>query len=169
MGKPDNDLRKKLEKIEKALMESEGLSVESYRRFQVAQVKIAGLLIEWIESQREKLKEKKKIGVLLGILHRILDLRTQVMEHLSICEQPLGKRPIRILTTTRATRKMVEVYNQIKTDLASFFYHEDSKSLNLPYVSSSQPIAPESKLRELNICLGQLIGHVFGRLYELVL
>ena len=168
---PSDDLKKKLEKIEKALMESEGLSVESYRRFQVAQVKLAGWLIEWIESQRDKLKEKKKIGILLGLLQRITDLRTQAtMEYLPIRESPpLRKlRPLKTLPLINATKKMVEVYGGIRTDLTRFFYHEDSKLLNLPHISS-KPIDPESKLMELNVCLGQLLGHVLGKLYEFVL
>ena len=168
--KESDDLKKKLEKIERALMQGEELSVESYRRFQVAQVKLAGWLIEWIESQRDKLKEKKRIGVLLGYLHRITDLRAQVMkEYLSIRERPLRKlRPLKALPMVHATKKMIEIYQGIKTDLSGFFYREDSKLLNLPYISS-EPIDPESKLLELNICLGQLLGHILGKLYEFVL
>ena len=164
---PDDDLKKKLEKIRKKLMESQELDVEASRRYSVANEKLAGFLIEFIESQRDKLKEKKKVGRLLGILLRINDLRTQVMtEYLYFRIEPLKKlRPLKILPTLQATRKMVEVYNQIRTDLASFFYHEDSKSVNLPHISR-QSIDPESKLIQLNVCLGQLQGLVLGRLYE---
>ena len=169
MAIPDNNLKKKLEKIKKKLMESEELSAEATRRYEVANQKMAGYLIELIESQRDKLKEKRKVGRLLGILLRINDLRTQVMmEYLPIYGQPLEKfRPLKILPTIHATTKMVEVYEQIRTDLASFFYHENSKSLNLPYISSKL-IDPETKLKQLNVCLGQLQGLVLGRLYELV-
>ena len=163
----DDDFKKKLEKIKKKLMESEELNVEASRRYQVANEKLAGWIIEWIESQRDKLKEKRKVGLLLSILLRINDLRTQVMmEYLSIREKPLTKlRPLKILPMIDATNKMVEAYEQIRTDLASFFCHEDSKSLNLPLISSG-PIDPETKLKQLNVCLGQLQGLVLGKLYE---
>ena len=167
MKTPDNDLKKKLEKIKKKLMESEEISTESTRRYQVANQKLAGYLIELIESKRDKLKEKSKLGRLLGIFLRINDLKIQVMmEYLPIQAQSLMKvRPLKILTIVQTTTKMVEVYEQIRTDLASFFYNENSKSLNLPYISSKL-IDPESKLKQLNICLGQLQGLVIGRLYE---
>lgn len=158
--------KKKLEKIEKTLVKGEELSAESYRRFQVAQEKLAGWLIEWIESQRVKLKEKKKIGVLLGILLRILDLRTEVMKaHLSIHEPQISKfHPLKI------TRKMVEVYNSIRTDLSSFLIEEDKKLPSLPSISDrpSELFDPESKLIELYVCLGQLSGYVLGKLYEFI-
>ena len=51
---PDDDFRKKLEKIRKKMMESEELSAESLRRQQVAQEKFYGWLIEWVQSQRER-------------------------------------------------------------------------------------------------------------------
>ena len=167
METSDNDLKKKLNKIKKKLVESQELDVEASRRYSVANEKLAGFLIEFIESQRDKLKEKKKVGQLLGILLRINDLRTQVMtEYLSYRVEPLKKlRPLKTLPMIQATRKMGEVYDQIRTDLASFFYHEDSKSLNLPHITS-RPIDPESKLIQLNVCLGQLQGLVLGRLYQ---
>jgi len=167
METSNNDLKKKLEKVKKKLMESQELDVEASRRYSVANEKLAGFLIEFIESQRDKLKEKKKVGRLLGILLRINDLRTQVMtEYLYFRIDPLEKlRPLKTLPMLQGTRKMVEIYNQIRTDLASFFYHEDSKSVNLPHISR-QPIDPESKLIQLNVCLGQLQGLVLGRLYE---
>lgn len=168
-GTSDEDLKNKLEKIRKKLMDSQELDVEASRRYSVANEKLAGFLIEFIESKRDKLKEKKKVGRLLGILLRINDLRTQVMtEYLYFSMEPLKKiRPRKILPTLQATRKMVEVYNQIRTDLASFVYHEDPKSVNLPYISS-ELVDSESKLIQLNVCLGQLQGLVLGRLYELV-
>ena len=166
---PDDDLKKKLEKIQKTLMESEELNAESLRRYQVAQVKLAGWLIEWIESQREKLKEKKKISVLLSILHRILDLRAQVVsEYFHVREQPLKKlRPLKALPLLQATKIKVEAYGDIRIDLGSYFYREDSQLPHLPHVSLKP--APESNLAELNICLGQLLGHVLGRIYEFVI
>lgn len=167
METSDNDLKKKLEKITKKYVESQELDVEALRRYSVANEKLAGWMIEFIESQRSKLKDKKKVGRLLGILLRINDLRTQVMtEYLTLRVEPLKKiRPLRTFPLLQATRKMIEAYNQIRTDLASFFYHEDSKSTNLPYVTSIS-IDPESKLIQLNVCLGQLQGIVLGRLYE---
>jgi len=164
----DEDLRKKLDKVQKKLVETKELDAEASRRYGVANEKLAGFLIEFIQSQRDKLKEKKKVGQLLGILLRINDLRTQVMtEYLSFYVEPLKKiRPVRILPVIQATRKMTEAYDQIRTDLASFFYQEDSKSIFLPHISSSGLIDPESRLIQLNVCLGQLQGLVLGRLYE---
>ncbi|TET20931.1 hypothetical protein E3J74_01320 [Candidatus Bathyarchaeota archaeon] len=168
METSDDELKKKLDKIRKKLLESQKLDAETSRRYSVANEKMAGYLIELIESQRDKLKDKKRVGKLLGILLRINDLRVQVMtEYLSFRVEPLRKiRPLKALPVLQATSKMVEVYNQIRTDLASFFYNEDSKTINLPFVPSTKPIGPESKLMQLNVCLGQLQGLVLGRLYE---
>lgn len=151
-------------------MKSEELNAESLRRFQVAQVKLAGWLIEWIESQREKLKEKKKISVLLSILHRIVDLRAQVVsEYFHVREQPLTKvRPLKALPLLQATKTMVKAYGNIRIDLSGYFYREDSKMPYLPSISH-KPATPESNLVELNICFGQLLGHVLGRIYEFVI
>ena len=170
METSDNDLKRKLEKIRKKLVERQELDAEASRRYSVANEKLAGFLIEFIESRRDKLKEKKKVGRLLGILLRINDLRAQVItEYLFIQGEPLRAlaklRPLKTLPRIQTTMKMVEVYDHIRTDLASFFYHEDSKSLNLPHITSKL-IDPESKLIQLNFCLGQLQGLVLGRLYE---
>ncbi len=167
---PDDEAKRNLEKIKKKLMKSEELGVEASRRYQVANEKMAGYLIEFIESQRDKLKEKGKLGRLLGILLRISDLRTQVITEV-LREQSLKKLgPLNRLSMIHAihnTDKMVEVYRQIGNDLTNFFYHEDSKSLNLLYLNILS-IEPESKLIQLNVCLGQLQGLVLGRLYEFV-
>lgn len=158
MVTPDDDLKKKLEKIRKKLMESEELSAEASRRFQVANEKLAGYLIESIESQRGKLKETKKIGFLLGILLRISDLRNNVF--IEILQEQEHKNVPRLGLIT----KMKETYEEITNDLSDFV-KEDAKSPILPSLSS-KPLYPIDALLELNLCLGQVEGLVLGRLYE---
>jgi len=158
METSDNDLKKKLEKIRKKLMESEELNVEASRRYQVANEKLAGYLIEFIESQRGKLEEKKKVGRLLGILLRINDLRTQVFFEM-VREIQSKRFPSLVLL-----QNMSEVYEGIISELSDYL-KEDAESPNLPSLSN-EPLLPEDKLQNLNICLGQLQGFVLGKLYQ---
>jgi hypothetical protein len=165
----DDDFTKKLEKIRKKWAESEELSAESFRRQQVTQEKFYGWLIEWIQSQRDKMKEKTRVALLSGILHRITDLRNHVlMEYLSHIQS--GKFEL-LLTEEQESKlkpsvmKMVELYRNIRIDLTELF-KDDPMSRNLPHVPRS--IANMGfKLKELNMCLGQLMGYVFGKMMEL--
>lgn len=166
---PDDDLKKKLEKIRKKWMESEELSAESFRRQQVAQEKLYGWLIEWVQSQRVKMKEKKRVALLSGILQRITDLRNHVlMEYLSHMQS--GKFEL-LLTEEQESKlkpivmKMVELYRNIRIDLTELF-KDDPISRNLPHVPRSIT-SLDFKLKELNMCLGQLMGYVFGKMMEL--
>jgi len=165
----DDCSKKKLEKIRKKWMESEKLSAESFRRQQVAQEKFYGWLIEWVQSQRVKMKEKKRVALLSGILQRITDLRNHVlMEYLSHIqsdkfelllseEQESKLKPV--------VMKMVELYRNIRIDLTELF-KDDPMSRNLPHVPRSMT-SLGFKLKELNMCLGQLMGYVFGKMMEL--
>lgn len=126
MATPDNNLKKKLEKIKKKLMESEELNVETSRRYQVVNEKLAGFLIEYIESQRGKLREKKKVGLLLGILLRINDLRTQVIIAI------LRGMQYKSLTRLHLVKNMKDAYEGIKDELSDYLLKEGGKSPNLP-------------------------------------
>ena len=166
---PDDDSKKKLEKIRKKWMESEELSAESFRRQQVAQEKFCGWLIEWVQSQRVKMKEKKRVALLSGILQRITDLRNHVlMEYLSHMQS--GKFEL-LLTEEQESKlkpivmKMVELYRNIRIDLTKLF-KDDPMSRNLPHVPRSIT-SLDFKLKELNMCLGQITGYVFGKMMEL--
>ena len=166
---PDYDSKKKLEKIRKKWMESEELSAESFRRQQVAQEKLYGWLIEWIQSQRDKMKEKRRVAILSGILQRITDLRNHVlMEYLSHMQS--GKFEL-LLTEEQESKlkpivmKMVELYRNIRIDLTKLF-KDDPMSRNLPHVPRSIT-SLDFKLKELNMCLGQITGYVFGKMMEL--
>jgi len=169
MESSNEDSKRKLDKIRKKWMESQELSAESYRRQQVAQEKFHGWLIEWIQSQRYKMKEKTRVALLSGILHRITDLRNHVlMEYLSHIQS--GKFEL-LLTEEQESKlkpsvmKMVELYRNIRIDLTELF-KDDPMSRNLPHVPRS--IANVGfKLKELNMCLGQLMGYVFGKMMEL--
>jgi len=166
----DDDSKKKLEKIRKKWMESEELSAESFRRQQVAQEKFYGWLIEWVQSQREKMKEKGRVARLLGISQRIVDLRNHVlMEYLS--HQQSGKYEL-VLTEDQKSKlkpiviKMVELYINIRIDLGELF-KDDPTSRNLPHVRKNI-INLDFKLKELNMCLGQLNGYVLGKMSEFI-
>ena len=166
---PEDYLKKKMEKIKKTLMEGEKLSAESFRRQQVAQEKLYGWLIEWIQSQRDKMKEKRRVALLTGILQRTTDLRNHVlMEYLSHMQS--GK--FELLPTEEqesklkpSVMKMVELYRNIRIDLTELF-KDDPMSRNLPHVPRSI-ISLDFKLKELNMCLGQIAGYVFGKIFEL--
>lgn len=166
---PDDDLKKKLEKIRKKWMESEELSAESFRRQQVAQEKLYGWLIEWVQSQRVKMKEKKRVALLSGILQRITDLRNHVlMEYLSHIQSDKFEL---LLTEEQESKlkpivmKMVELYRSIRIDLTELF-KDDPMSRSLPHVPRSIT-SLGFKLKELNMCLGQLMGYVLGKMMEL--
>ena len=167
MESSDDETKKILKKIERLMLESKKLDMEGLRRQQVAQMKFYGWLIEWIQSQRDKLKQKKKIGNWLTLLQRVTDLRTQVMvEYLSmtrygiehLLEESMMRSPV---------RKMIEIYNALKQDLSESLYEEDSKRYNLPHIEGTFT-DPLPKLSELNVCLGQLLAHAFGKLYEYI-
>jgi len=167
MASLGNETEKTLEKIEKLMLESKKLDAEGLRRQQVAQMKFYGWLIEWIQSQRDKLKQKKKIGRWLALLQRITDLRTQVMiEYLSMPRYGLESL-IEESRMRSSVKKMVEIYGTLKQDLGELLYKEDSKLYNLPYIESEVK-HPITKLSELNVCLGQLLALTFGKLYEYI-
>ena len=67
------------EKIGKLKNEKDVISAETQRRMMVANEKIAGWLIETVQSQREKLKDKNKAYYLIGVMLRISDLKNFVL------------------------------------------------------------------------------------------
>lgn len=165
----NDDFKKKLEKIKKKWMESEELSAESFRRQQVAQEKFYGWLIEWVQSQRYTMKEKGRLALLSGVLQRTTDLRNHVLlEYLSHMQS--GKFEL-LLTGEQESRlkptvmRMVELYRNIRIDLTELF-KDDPMSENLPHVPTSI-VSLDFKLKELNMCLGQITGYVFGKIFEL--
>lgn len=164
----DEKLSKKLDKIREKWMESEELSAESLRRHQVAQEKFYGWLIEWVQSQRVKIKEKRRVALLSGILQRIIYLRNHVlMECLSHMQS--GKFEL-LLTEEQESKlepvvmKMVELYTNIRRDLAKLL-NDDTLLKTLPFVSRNI-FDLDFKLKELDMCLGQLAGYVFGKMME---
>ena len=169
MTTPEDDSKKKLEKIRKKWTESQGLSAESFRRQQVALEKFYGWLIEWVQSKRDKMKEKRRVALLSGIVQRITELRNYVLiEYLSHMES--GRFEL-LLTEEQESklkpvvRKMVELYSNIRIDLTELF-KDDPMSRNLPNISRNI-ISLDFKLKELNMCLGQMTGFAFGKIFEL--
>jgi hypothetical protein len=157
----DEDLQRKLDKIQKNLVEKRVLDAEASRRYGVAQEKLAGWLIELIESQRDKLKEKSKMGFFLGILIRIQDLRNQVLMEILREEQHKNVPELVLI------KKMKEALEGIGDDLSDFLVKEGTKSPSLPSLPS-EPLYPIEALYELTLCLGQLQAYVLGVLFELV-
>lgn len=150
------------------MLKSKRLDAEGLRRQEVALMKFYGWLIEWIESKRSQLKQKEKISHWLALFHRIMDLRNQVIiEYLSMhrygfeffVDESRMRSPV---------LKMIEIYDILKKDLGGLLIEEDSKHYDLPMIEKLVT-NPLSKLSELNVCLGQLLGHVFRKLYEYVL
>ena len=150
------------------MLESKRLDAEALRRQTVASTKFYGWLIEWIESKRSQLKQKEGISQWLALFNRITDLRYQVMiEYLSIHRYGLEY----FIDRSRMhlpVFKMTEIYETLKNDLDALLTEEGSKHYDLPIIEKIV-IDPLSKLSELNVCLGQLLGHVFRKLFEFVL
>lgn len=150
------------------MLKSKRLDAEGLRRQEVALMKFYGWLIEWIESKRSQLKQKERISHWLALFHRIMDLRNQVIiEYLSMhrygLESYVDESRMRF-----PVLKMIEIYDILKKDLGGLLIEEDSKHYDLPMIEKLVT-KPLSKLSELNVCLGQLLGHVFRKLYEYVL
>jgi len=91
------------------------------------------------------------------------------MEYLS--HQQSGKYEL-VLTEDQKSKlkpiviKMVELYRNIRIDLGELF-KDDPTSRNLPHVRRNI-INLDFKLKELNMCLGQLNGYVLGKMSELI-
>jgi Zn-dependent M32 family carboxypeptidase len=164
MDSSGNDKTKVLKEIEKLMLESQKLDVEGLRRQQVAQMKFYGWLIEWIESQRDKLRQKGKIDHWIALFQKITDLRTQVMiEYVSMprygIEHMLEESRMR-----SSVQKMTEIYGTLKRELVELLQEEESRHYDFPEIEKSTDNSM-SRLSELNVCLGQLLGHVFSKLY----
>lgn len=64
---------------ENAEREMRKFNAETQRRLSVVDMKIAGFLIELIESKRSKLKQKSEFPQLLSISQRLNDLQSHLM------------------------------------------------------------------------------------------
>jgi len=159
----NKDLKEKLDKMSKKIMESREMSVESLRRQQVAQVKLYGWLIEWIESQRAKLQKRQVSGPLIGIAQKTIDFRNQVLfEYLSLSlERTRAPKGIAYFSHMKSLAqtipKMLEVYEKLRSDLVDIFGKSDAMVNSLPSIKYKGGTVP-SYLQQLNICLGQMFG-----------
>jgi len=161
---------RKLEKITKIQNETEVINAESQRRFMVVNEKIAGWLIEKIQSEREKLKDKTKAFYLLGIMLRIGDLRNYILleyfQNLQRTES--GVFSLRLSDSQKETLKpmlnlVLDFYERLRTELIENFETEDKSVKNFPKIET--PFSDSEKvLTELNICLGQLYGYVLSKM-----
>jgi len=163
------DEREKPEKIEKTRQETEDLSAEYQRRIWVAQVKFAGWLIEKIQSERDKLKDKNKALSLVGIMQRLNELRVYVLlEYLPNLQKTEGGVYIlRLSETQKGSLKailkvMVDCYEKLRSDLIELFKIEDQTVQKFPKIETNAD--SETTLKGLNICLGQFSGYVLSKM-----
>jgi len=149
------------------------LNAEIQRRLLVAEMKSAGFLIELIESKRHNLKQKSKIPSLISISLRLTDLKTHivmlyfpfVLQKTESEEWKLTLSEIQKKMLIPLIEKMIEAYERIRLDLVNLLEKEDSTIKNFLQIKS-EITDLESKLTELNLCVGQLSGFVLGKLAE---
>jgi hypothetical protein len=164
------DEKRNLEKIGRIREETEVLNAEVQRRESVVYEKIAGFLIEKIQSEREKLKDKNKAFYLLGIMLRISELRNQIqLEYFQNLQRTeSGVFALRLSDSHKETLKpmlnlVLDFYERLRTELIEKFETEDKSVKNFPKIET--PVSDSEKvLIELNICLGQLYGYVLSKM-----
>jgi len=164
------DEKERPEKIEKTRQETEDLSAEYQRRIWVAQVKFAGWLIEKIQSERDKLKDKNKALSLVGIMQRLNELRVYVLlEYFpNLQKTESGMHILRLSETQKESlepilKVMIDCYEKIRSDLIELFKTEDQTVQKFPKIETTIADS-ETTLKELNICLGQLSGYVLSKM-----
>jgi hypothetical protein len=158
------------EKIAKIKNETAIINAESQRGLMVVNEKVAGWIIENIQSQRAILKDKNKAYALLGLLLRLNDLRSSVqMEYVqnlkkdesggfSLQLSDAHKEKIKPLLTLT-----LDFYEKLRIELVYRFEVKDKFVRDFPKIETA--ISDSEKLLiELNICLGQMQGFVLGKL-----
>ncbi len=158
------------EKIAKIKIETAIMNAESQRRLMVVNEKVAGWLIEKIQSQRAILKDKNKAYTLLGLLLRLNDLRNSIqMEYIqNLKKDESGVFSLQLSDCHREKIKpllklTLDFYEKLRTELVYRFETEDKFVRDFPKIETSISDS-EKLLLELNICLGQMQGFVLGKL-----
>jgi hypothetical protein len=166
----ESDEKEKLEKVNKIRLKTEALSAECQRRVMVAYEKSAGWMIEKIQYEREKLKDKNKAFYLIGIMQRLTELRVHVlMEYFpNLQKTESGVSVLQLSDSQKESLKpilrlMIDYYEKIRSELIELFKTEDQKVPNLPKIETTITDS-ETILKELNICLGQLSGYTLSKM-----
>ena len=162
-----NEVNKELAKIKN---ETAIINAESQRKLMVVNEKVAGWLIEKIQSQREIVKDKNKAYTLLGFLLRLNDLRNSIqMEYVqNLKKDESGAFFLKLLDAHKDKIKpllklTLDFYEKLRTELVYRFEAEDKFVRDFPKIETSVSDS-EKLLIELNICLGQMQGFVLGKL-----
>jgi len=169
----NENMKNKLDKITAKMLESQEMNAESLRRQQVAQTKLYGWFIEWIESERGKLAKKQTVGPIMGMAQRIVDFRNQVtFEYLTLSLEQTKKGAEEQVTffshldaLKQTIPKMLEIYGNLRNDIIRIFEKTDPQVNNLPQIPNVGG-SPYSYLQQLNVSLGQLFGYVLGKWFE---
>ena len=162
-----NEVNRKIAKIKN---ETAIIDAESQRRLMVVNEKVTGWLIERIQSERAILKDKNKAYHLLGLLLRLNDLRSSIqLEYAqNLKKDESGVFSLQISDHHKEKIKpmlklTLDFYEKLRTELVDRFEAEDKFVRDFPKIETSISNS-ETLLIELNICLGQLLGFVLGKL-----
>lgn len=146
------------------------INAESQRKLMVVNEKVFGWLIEKIQSERAILKDKNKAYHLLGLLIRLNDLRSSIqMEYFqNMKKDETGVFSLQLSDHHKEKIKpmlklTLDFYEKLRTELLERFEAEDKFVRDFPKIETSISDS-ETLLIELNICLGQLLGYVLGKL-----
>ena len=162
-----NETNKKIVKIKN---ETAIINAESQRRLMVINEKVAGWIIEKIQSERAILKDKNKAYSLLGLLLRLNDLRSsiQIEYFQNLKRDESGVFSLQISDYHKEKIRSIlkialDFYEKLRIELIYRFEAEDKFVKDFPKIETSISNS-DSLLIELNICLGQLQGYVLGKL-----
>jgi soluble P-type ATPase len=137
------DIKEKLIDKQKATIE---LGLEAKRRMAVAQEKLAGYLIEYIESEREKQKKKKLVGDLLGSYLKINNLKNHINIALGMRNNQFGA--------------LIITYDTIKSDVLRI---SEKFGIEKPEFLS---INGHNSIHDLYLVVGHIEGYIVGKLVE---
>lgn len=137
---------------EKRLEQAQKEEAEILRREKVYHTKLMGLMIENIERERKKLKEKDNLNGsnIIEFMERVNNLKENVEE--SILKKELGSNNFQV------NEKVKEIFIGLREDYIQAFPEDSAK---VPWVSS--PSQTSGILEEIKICLGQLKGLIYGK------
>lgn len=142
-------------KIEKKQKKCDEVDLEVKRRMKVAESKLAGMVIEQIEKQREKLKKKElDMSNIFGIYQRITKL-------IEVVNSEVNFSNLSFLELEQFLGRLVELYENIRLDMIGLYPQEVAK---FPFVGSKDVQNTAYKIKELGLCLGQLLGFVEGKI-----
>jgi len=137
-----------MDKITKKQIEAMELEAEAKRRYAVAQEKLAGYLIEFIESEREKQKKKKLMGCILGCFMKVTDFKNNIQ--------------MAMINPNVKYTLLIETYEALVNetlDISKLLGEQPPEFLDLSEIDN---------LQGLYVATGQLQWYLFGKLIECI-